>query len=110
MPARRDKTAQRAWQGSAVAKRRPRNPNANRRQRSNDRKHRGRVLEIVVLPKPKKLPGRLPVKGSGGAAAAERAAGGGSLGEGANASQGGVPKKTGPHRAMAMRPGGRAPG
>ena len=105
IPARRAKTAKRAWQGSPVAKRRARTQNTKRRQRSDDRKYRRKDLEIVGLPKPKKL----PVQASGGAAAAERAAGGGSLGEGANASQGGVPKKTGPHRALAMRPGGKAP-
>ena len=70
MPARRDETGKRARQGSPVAKRRARNPNTNRRQRRDDRKYRRKVLEIVVLPNPKKLPGRLPVEASGGAAAA----------------------------------------
>ena len=60
------------------------------------------------MPQEKQQPiGRGQVQASGGVAAAERGAAGGALREGSGL-DGGAPKKIGPHRAMAMRPEGRA--
>ena len=107
MPARRAKTAERAWQGSPVAKRRPRNQNTHRRHRG-DRKQRHRnPVDIVGLPEQREQHGRLHVQVSSGAAAAERGAEGDALREGKRWS-GAVTKQCGQtrHRRVIGAPGG----
>ena len=87
MPARRVKTAQRAWQGSPVAKRRLQNPNRNPRHPSDGQQQRRNLLDIFDLPEhrerkeQKERKVELAAEVKGGAAAAERDAGGGALGK-----------------------------
>ena len=82
MPARRDETAQRARQGSLVAKRRAQNHNRIRRHRSDGQQHHRMLMDIVDLPKQGKPTGRLPIPDGGGAAAAGGGAEGAAPGQG----------------------------
>ena len=85
MTARRAETAQRAWQGSPVAKRRPQNQNTHRRHLGNRKQRHRNPVDIVVLPEQREQReqhGRLHVQARSGAAAAKRGAEGDALREG----------------------------
>ena len=105
MPARRDKTAERAWQGSPVAKRRLQNSNRNPRHPSDGQQQRWNLLDIFDLPEQKEQKERkerrveLVAEVNGGAAAAQSDAAGGALkkARGVTAERGSK-KKRGPHR------------
>ena len=81
MPARRDKTAQRAWQGSPVAKRRPQNRNGNRQHRNDGQQHHRNLPELLILQKVKDKLHRPRQQLSSGAAAAVGGAEGDAHGE-----------------------------
>ena len=70
MPARRDETALRARQGSAVAKRRPQNQHRKRRHRSDRRQRRRKLPDNLDQPKGQERLRRLQQRLSSGAAAA----------------------------------------
>ena len=87
MAARRDKTAQRAWQASPVAKRRPQKPNRNMRHRNNRRQQHRDQRKMFVLRKKKERLDHRHRRERGGAAAAQCDAGGVALMDGSVAAQ-----------------------
>ena len=82
MPARRVETAQRAPQGSLVAKRRPQNQNRNRRHESDRRQQHRDLRKMVVLPEEKERLDHWHRGASSVAAAAQCGAEGDALREG----------------------------
>ena len=87
MPARRVETAQRAPQGSLVAKRRPQKQNRNRRHESDRRQQHRDLRNIVVLPEKRERLEQWHRGASSGAAAAQCGAEGDALREGDIAAQ-----------------------
>ena len=81
MPARRVETAQRAPQGSLVAKRRPQKQNRDRRHERERRQQHRNLRKMVVLPEKRKRVDHWHRRASGGAAAAQCGAEGDALRE-----------------------------